>query len=200
MMRLFQTFLLLLPAIAATCILHAQSTAAPAPGVVTVSFNAAVLQTAEAQRELAALQAQLAPRQAQIKSLNEQVENSRKQLQATADRLSDAERSSRERTLSDQEKQLQRQVEDFKNDSQSESQQIFQRVAQKVYAYLQSYAQQHSYAVVVERGSDAAPVVWYAAANLDITGQLVKAYDAQSSAAPATGLAPAGKAAQPKPH
>ena len=33
---------------------------------------------------------------------------------------------------------------------------------------------------MIERGSDAAPVVWFAAADMDITDQLVKAYDAQS--------------------
>jgi hypothetical protein len=38
---------------------------------------------------------------------------------------------------------------------------------------------------VIERGSDAAPVVWYAAGNLDITDELIKAYNAQSSAGPA---------------
>ena len=34
--------------------------------IVTLSFNSAVMQTAEAQRELGALQAKLAPRQAQL--------------------------------------------------------------------------------------------------------------------------------------
>ena len=42
---------------------------APQAGVVTVSFNGAVLQTAEAQRELKALDAKYAPRQAQLKAL-----------------------------------------------------------------------------------------------------------------------------------
>src|ERR1700739_4203508 len=53
----------------------------PAPQhIVTLSFNAAVLQTAEAQRELGALQTKLAPRQAQLQLLNNEVEALRKQL------------------------------------------------------------------------------------------------------------------------
>jgi outer membrane protein len=151
-----------------------------AHNIVTVSFNTAVLQTAEAQRELGALQGKFAPRQAQLKSLNDEIEALRKQLQTPADRLSDAERASREQSLTTKEKQFQREAEDFKNDSGSESQQLYQSVAQKVYAFLQTYAQRHGYAVVVERGSDSAPVVWYAAANLDITDELIKAYNAQS--------------------
>jgi outer membrane protein len=150
--------------------------------IVTLSFNAAVLQTTEAQRELGALQTRLAPRQAQLKTLNDDVEALRKEMGNTSDKLSDAERALREQSLDRKEKQLQRQAEDFRNDSQTESQQVFQRIAQKVYAFLQAYGQQHSYSAVIERGSDAAPVVWYAAGNMDITDQLVKAYDAQSAA------------------
>jgi outer membrane protein len=151
--------------------------------IVTLSFNAAVLQTAEAQKALAGLQSRFAPRQAQLQALNDEVDALRKQISAAGDKLSDTERETRQQSLDRKERQLQRQAEDFKNDSQSESQQVFQKVAQKLYAFLQAYSQKHGYTAVLERGSDAAPVVWYAAANLDITDQLVKAYNAQSSAA-----------------
>jgi outer membrane protein len=151
--------------------------------IVTLSFNAAVLQTAEAQKALAGLQSRFAPRQAQLQALSDEVDALRRQISGAGDKLSDTERETRQQSLDRKEKQLQRQAEDFKNDSQSESQQVFQKVAQELYTFLQAYSQQHSYTAVLERGSDAAPVVWYAAANLDITDQLVKAYNAQSSAA-----------------
>ncbi len=165
---------------------HAQVTSNPPAGehIVTLSFNSAVLGTAEAQRELGALKAKLAPRQAQLQSLNNEVEALRKQLTDAGDKLSDAERETRERSLETKEKELQRQAEDFRNDSQNESQQVFQKVAQKVYAFLQTYSQQHGYSAVIERGSDAAPVVWYAAGNLDVTDEVIKAYNAQLPAAP----------------
>jgi outer membrane protein len=153
-----------------------------APNIVTVSLNAAVLQTAEAQKELGTLQTRFAPRQAQLQALNDEVESLRKQLSDNSDKLSEVERETRQQSLDKKEKQLQRQTEDFRNDSQTESQQLFQRLAQKVYAFLQTYAQQHGYSVVIERGSDAAPVVWYAANNMDITEQLIKAYNTQSDA------------------
>ena len=156
---------------------------APQAGVVTVSFNGAVLQTAEAQRELKALDAKYAPRQAQLKALNDQIGELQKQLEAAADKLSDAERASREQSLGAKQKQMQRDTEDFRSDTQSDSQLIFRGVAQKLYAFMQTYAKQHGYTMVVERGTDAAPVVWYAAGNLDITEALAKAYDAQPGTA-----------------
>jgi outer membrane protein len=166
--------------------------------IATLSFNSAVLETAEAQRELGALQAKLAPRQAQLQSLNKEVEMLRKQFTDTGDKLSDTERETRERSLEIKEKELERQAEDFRNDSQNESQKVFQKVAQKVYAFLQTYSKQHGYSAVIERGSDAAPVVWYAAGNLDITDELTKAYNAQSSAGPA-GLPNAPRSGTPAP-
>jgi outer membrane protein len=175
--------------------LVAQETAAPAAGgIVTLSFNAAVLQTAEAQKELAALQTKYGPRQTQLKALSDQVADLQKQLQTTGDKLSDSERASREQTLSAREKQLQRDSEDFKTDSQSDSQQVMQSVAQKVYAFLQTYAKQRGYSMIVERGTDQSPVVWYVADSQDITEALVKAYNAQSGVA-----APVPRAAAAKP-
>jgi outer membrane protein len=149
--------------------------------IVTVSFNTAVIQTAEAQKQLGALQAKFAPRQAQLKALNDEVENLRKEISGSNVKLNDGERATREQMLETKEKQLQRQAEDFKADSENESQDLLQAVSQRVYAFLQKYAQQHGYSVVIERGSETAPVVWYAADNLDITEPLVKAYNAQSS-------------------
>ena len=180
----------------------APASAPATAGTVTVAFNAAVLQTAEAQRELNALQTKYAPRQAQIKSLNDEVTELQKQLQAAGDKLSDTERANREQTLSTKEKQLQRDADDFKADSQTDSQQVFQNVAQKMYTFLQTYAQQHGYAMVIDRGTNEAPVIWYAAANLDITDALVKAYNAQSGvAAPAaSGAAKTAPASPQRPR
>jgi outer membrane protein len=178
---------LLLAATLAPALVAQDSPAQPAaPGIVSISFNAAVLQTAEAQRDLGALRTKYAPRQSQIKALNDEVGDLQKQLQTTGDKLSDSERANREQTLSNKEKQLQRDSEDFKADSQTDSQEVVQGVAQKLYAFVQNYAKQHGYSMVVERGSDANPVIWYVVANLDITEAVVKAYDAQSGvAAPA---------------
>jgi outer membrane protein len=182
--------LLCIPGVTSVAQAQASPTQAKTQNIVTVSFNAAVLQTAEAQKSLSALEARYAPKQKQLQALNDELENLRKQLADTSSNLSDAERATRARSLESKEKELQRQAEDFKSDSQSESQQVFQRVAAKVYAFLQTFSQQHGYSAVIERGSDAYPVVWYAANNLDITDELIKAYNAQAegaSSAPANG-------------
>ena len=154
----------------------------PAPVYVTVAFDAAVLQTTEAQHLFSDLRAKFAPRQTHLQQLNQQVETLKKQINDNAASLSEAEKSAKMHTLDTEERQLQREADDFKNDTDSASQQAFQSVAQKLYAFLQNYAKQHAYTLVIDRGSDAAPVVWYAAANADITAELIKAYDLKAAA------------------
>jgi outer membrane protein len=167
--------------------------------IVTMSFSTAVLETAEAKKEFASLQTKFAPRKAHLQALNEEIEALRKQLGNTSGKLSDSEKNTREQSLNSKEKQLEREAEDFRNDSQSESQAAFQRVAQKIYAFLQSYSKQHGYAVVIERGTDSAPVVWYAANNMDITDQVAKAYDAQAGTTlPAPSNAPGSPNRKPE--
>lgn len=155
--------------------------------IAVVSLNDVVLHTAETQEALAALETQFAPRQTQLQALNEEVEALRKKIDSANDQASDADKAARVEALDRKEKQLQRQADDYRQDSQTESRQVFQRVAQKVFAFLQTYAQKHGYSAVIERGSDASPVVWYVADNLDITEQVTKAYDAQAgTSAPQT--------------
>ena len=154
------------------------------PVYVTVAFNAAVLQTAEAQHAFSELQAKFAPRQTHLRQLNAQVESFKKQINDNAASLSDADKSAKLHALDAEERQLQREADDFKGDTDSASQQAFQSVAQKFYAFLQDYAKQHAYTLVIDRGSDAAPVVWYASVNADITAELIKAYDLKATATP----------------
>jgi outer membrane protein len=182
---------------------HAQAPAgnAAAQDIVMVSFNDVVLHTAEAQKALSALQKRFAPRQAQFQALNDEVEALRTKIEGTNEKASEAEKMTSAETLERKEKQLQRQGDDFRQDSQTESQQVFQGVAQKVFAFLQTYAQQHGYSAVIERGTNASPVVWYVADNLDITEQVTKAYDAQSGAiSPQTPTKPAGPGSSKTPQ
>lgn len=169
------------------CACFAQSSTPPvavpvSSTIVTVNFNAAVLATNEAQKDLDALQKKYAPREQRLRKLNEDIETSKKLASDSSIKLNDNERNQRLQELSTKDKQFNREAEDFKNDSQSESQQIFQRVAQKFYAFLQQYAQQHAYRAVLERGTDTSPVVWYAAKDFDITEQVIKSYNTRPDA------------------
>lgn len=199
---------ILMPALVLACsasLLNGQAPTTATPGIVTLNFNAAVLATGEAQQDLVTLQTKFAPREVQLQKLSDSVEAERMQLNDASVKLSESERAAKLQDLNTKDKQLQREAEDFKNDSQSESQQIFQRIAQKLYGLLQDYSKQHGYSVVIERGTDSSPIVWYVGNSVDITEQVAKAYDLKSGISSSSlpeKPTPGGGAAgtQTKPH
>ncbi len=81
------------------------------------------------------------PSSTQLKALSDEVDNLTKQLQTQGDKLSDAERASRAKTIDDKKKQLERSAEDAQNDFQNEMQELYNGLASKVYDVLSDYAQ-----------------------------------------------------------
>jgi outer membrane protein len=182
--------------LAATTTSLAQATPAPAPQKVgIVAIQAAIASTNEGKKELDALQQRFAPKQAALKAQNDEVENLKKQLQAQTDKLSDAERATRLKTLETKQKNLQRDYDDFQAEAQQAEQEVVNRLGGKMLALLEKYAAANGYSVILDVSSQATPVLW-ASQTTNITKELVDAYNAQSPAAPAAPAAkPAGSAA-----
>jgi outer membrane protein len=175
----------------------AQTPAAPAAApagpakIAVIAFQVAVAQTNEGQRNFADLQKKYEPKEAQLKALNDDIENLKKQLQAQGDKLSDAERNSKAKTIDDKEKQLQRSVEDTRNDFQQEMQELYNGLASKVYDVLASYAQQQGYTLVLDVTQQQGAVL-YASDSTVITKQVIDAYNVKSGVpAPPAQPAPA---------
>ena len=185
---------------AAAQTLPVPASAAPAGPVkiAVIAFQVAVAQTNEGQRNFADLQKKYEPKEAQLKALNDEIENLKKQLQAQGDKLSDAERASRAKTIEDKDKQLQRSAEDTRNDFQSEMQELYNTLASKVYDVLAGYAQQQGYTLVLDVAQQQNPVL-YANESSNITKQIIDAYNVKSGV-PAPPPAPASAApAAPRP-
>jgi outer membrane protein len=191
------------PAAPATAAPAVSTTAAPAgpPKIAVISFQVAVGQTNEFQRNFADLQKKYDPKRQQLKALNDEVENLTKQLQTQADKLSDPEKASRAKTLDDKKKQLQRDGEDASNDFQNEMQEMYTGLASKVYDVLSTYAQQKGFTLVLDIAQQQTPVL-YAVDSTNITKPIIDAYNTKSGVpappAPAAGTAPAPSPQAPK--
>jgi outer membrane protein len=180
----------------------AQTPAATAPAgpvkIAIIAFQAAVGQTNEFQRSFADLQKKYEVKEAPLKTRNDEIETLKKELQAQGDKLSAAERSSKTKAIDDKTKQLQRAIQDVRNDFQQEMQETFNTVASKVGEVLVGYAQQQGYTVVLDwsQSREQAPLVLYASPSADITKAITEAYNVKSGV-PAPPPQPA--AAAPKP-
>ncbi|MGB8259181.1 MAG: OmpH family outer membrane protein [Terracidiphilus sp.] len=172
--------------------------------IAVIAFQVAVAQTNEGQRNFADLQKKYDPKRQQLKALSDEIDNLKKQLQATGDKLNDAERAAKAKTIDDKEKQLQRSAEDAQNDFQQEMQELYNGLASKVYDVLAAYSQQQGYTLVLDVAQQQNPVL-YASESTNITKQIIDAYNVKSGvpappAQPAGAAAPApAKPAAPKP-
>jgi outer membrane protein len=175
----------------------APATAGPAK-IAVIAFQAAVGQTNEFQRNFADLQKKYEPKRAQLKSLGDEIESLGKQLQAQGDKLTDAERASRTKTIEDKKKQAQRIAEDAQNDFQQEIQALFGSVAGKVDEVLTTYAQQQGFTLVLDgsQSQQQAPLVLFAQPSTDITQAIIEAYNVKSGV-PAPPAQPAATAPKP---
>jgi outer membrane protein len=150
--------------------------------IAVINFQGAVAQTNEGQRNFSELQKKFDPKRTALKTESDEVDSLKKQLQASGDKLSDAERQTRLKTIDDKEKALQRSAEDAQNDFQQEMQETYQQLAEKVYGVLQSYAQQNGYSVVLDAAASQqqAPTVLWANQGTDITRAVIEAYNTKS--------------------
>jgi outer membrane protein len=193
--------------LASGLVLSAAAQTSPVPAapagpakIAVIAFQVAVAQTNEGQRNFADLQKKYEPKRQQLKTLSDDLDNLKKQLQAQGDKLSDAERASKAKTIDEKEKQLQRQAEDAQNDFQQEMQELYNGLASKVYDVLASYAQQQGFTLVLDVAQQQNPVL-YANDSSNITKSIIDAYNVKSGvpAPPAQPAAAAPKAAPKAP-
>jgi outer membrane protein len=179
----------------------AQTSAAAPAGptkVAIVTFQAAVGQTNEFQRDFADLQKKFEPQRTQLKTLSDEIDSLTKALQANAEKLSDSDRASRAKTIEDKKKQAQRLGQEAQSDFQQAMQELYGGVATKVEEVLASYAEQQGYTVVIDatQQQQASPIVLYANPATDITKAVLDAYNVKSGV-PAPPAQPAGAATRP---
>jgi len=185
-----------LPALAQTGAAAASPNVASGPGLTkigVIDIQAAILATNEGRREFETLQKKFEPRQTELQKLNQDVEEMKKQLQTQGSKLNDDSRGTLVKGIENKQKSLQRQAEDAQSEFQQQRDEIAGRILQKLGPVLDKYAKSGNYAVILDASQPwpQGQVVW-AAQPVDVTKDIVDAYNSQSgiAAAPSTPAAP----------
>ncbi len=171
-----------LGALAQTSPVPAAAAPAAPSKIAVVVFQSAVSQTNEFQRNFAELQKKFEPKRQEIAALSDEIESLQSQMQAQGDKLSDAERAARLRTIDEKKKKAQRSMDDSEKDFQEQMQESFGSVASKVYEVVVAYAKQQGYTLVldVSQRQKSAPLVLYASESTNITKAVIEAYNVKS--------------------
>ncbi len=152
----------------------------PTAKVAVITFQAAVTQTNEFQRDAADLSKKYDPRRTLIKTESDELDNLTKQLQAQGAQLSEEERASRARVIDEKKKKLDRDTQDAQSDFQTDMQGIINDVAGKVGELMSDYAGKHGYTLVLDAGDQQTQTVLYALPTMDITREIIEAYNTKS--------------------
>ena len=163
-----------------------------------IDFQRAVVATNEGQREFEGLAKKYDPKENELKNQPDEVERLKQQLQTQGEKLNDEARATLVRNIDAKQKSLQRNLEDAQAEAQRDQNEAFGKVAAKVYKTLERYAQTNGFTVILNfnEGDPQGQLLW-AVPQVNITKEVVDAYNRESGIAAPTG--PAKPASSSKP-
>jgi outer membrane protein len=165
--------------------------------VAIISIQDAITRTQEGQKLIKELQDRYEPKSKELEGINGEINELRNQLNKGQNTMSDDARRDLMRRIQQKERDQQRSVEDARGQFNQEQQQIFNDIGGKVVTVITKYAQEKGYSIVLDISSPQSPVL-YAVNEVNITNDIIAAYDAETGGnAAAAGDAAAAKPAAP---
>jgi len=179
------------------------TTTAPVPGKVgTINIQDAIFGSNEGQRDMQVLQKKYEPKQAELKNSNDELEGLKKQLSTQQDKLNEDALATLRKQIESKQKTFDRSVQDAQEEIGNQQQDIASRILSKMAPLVVKYAQENGYTLIVDTSKPwpQSPVLWWNPDAVDITKNVVEAYNVQSGvAAPAPSAGGAAKPSAPKP-
>jgi outer membrane protein len=164
-----------------------------------INIQAALVNTREGQKAQSELQARTAPRQKELEKRKSEVDAMREQLNRMSNAGSPEQKERLMRDIDTKTKAFNRDVEDAQADLDQEQGRVLNELGGKMMKVIEQYARDNGYAVVLDVSNQQTPVIW-ASSAVDITKDIVEAYDKAAPAPPAaapTTTGPATSGAKP---
>jgi outer membrane protein len=169
------------PLLVSTALVVFVQVAAAQAKVAVINLQKAVLESAEIKVASAAMEARYKPRVAQIETLTNEIAGISQNLQTNAGKLTQQAESELNSQGTRKQRDVQRLRDDLQADVERDRNEILQKAAAKMTDVLKKLADEKGYDIVVD-----APYAPYFKASLDITPDLIAAFDkAYPAAAPA---------------
>jgi len=166
--------------------------------VGSINIEQAIFTSNEGQKDFQELSKKFEPKQADLKSKSEELESLQKQLQTQQDKLNDDAREKLVKQIEGKKKAFDREQQDAQEDFQNQQGEIGNKILTKMAPIIVKYAGDNGYGMIIDTSQQwpRGPVIWYGPA-VDITQNVVEAYNVQSGVAPPpAGSTPAKPAAR----
>lgn len=165
-------------ALAAGTVAHAQAPAAGAAPtkIAVINLSEAMARTKEGQKAGADLNGKFGPKKAEYDKRESDIQALTDRLNKGRATLSEAAQAQLTNDIQAKTKDLKRFGEDSQAEMDTDEQKITQDLQVKMGPILQQYAIQNNFAVVLDIGNQASPVLWFAQAT-NVTDVMVALYD-----------------------
>ncbi|HET8547184.1 MAG TPA: OmpH family outer membrane protein [Bryobacteraceae bacterium] len=151
-----------------------------------INIQAALVNTREGQKAQSELQARTAPRQKELEKRKGEIDAMREQLNRMSNAGSPEQKEKLMRDIDAKTKAFNRDVEDAQADLDQEQGRVLNELGGKMMKIIEQYARDNNYAVILDVSNQQTPVIW-ASSAVEITKDIVEAYDKAVPAPAATG-------------
>lgn len=158
----------------------------PAGKTVILQVQNAVAATREGHQALAALDAKFAARKAEFEKRQTELDTIQQQLQKGAATMSEDAQRKMARDIDRKTKSLNYDMDAAQTEYQQEEADTIQAIGKKFRGVVDKYARDNGFALVIDVSNPQTSAFWWGSA-LDITNEVVRAYDAAYPAAVAAG-------------
>ncbi len=141
-----------------------------------ININAAIANTKDGQKSIQELETRFAPRKKELEKKQQAISALQAQLQKGGTVLGDDQKRKLMGDIDVQTKSYNRDLEDASQELEQEQQKIFQELGGKMMSVIDKYAKEKSYSLILDVSSQQTPVL-YAANEVDITKDIIEAYD-----------------------
>lgn len=163
-----------------------------------INMQQVILETKDGKQAVIDLKQKFAPREQEFQKRTEELQALQETLRKTENTISEEKKAAITREIDQKTKSLQRDTDDAREDVNQEQQKILNQLGGRIMQVLNKYATDKGYTMVFDVSGQPNNIL-FAPPSIDITHDIIVAYDASSSgpAAAPSAAAPAKRPAAP---
>ncbi len=160
--------------------LFAQASNASRVGVI--NMQTAILESVEGKKAAETLKAKYDAKAAELEKKRKEIEDLTAELKKQEKNLSEDAQAQKTKAIDTKQKELTRAGEDASNEFKQLQDETINTIGNKILRIIQAYAAEQSYSLVVDSSSAQSGVLYFSPTT-DITTEIIRRFDAQSTTA-----------------
>jgi outer membrane protein len=188
--------LFLVPALLLGGAFLAQAQGAAPVKIGILHVQAAIVNTQEGKKAADGMNAKFTPKKTELDKKQSEIDAQEEKLRKGSATLSEDAKGQLMNSIDKGKKQLQRDSQDAQSEFEEEENKVFNELGAKLYAVVEKYAKDNGYTMIIDVSAQGQPV-WWASDSINITQDIIAAYDKANPSSGGATTAPTKAPAAP---